>query len=105
MKGSCVANIKPPVKGVYSLTPPGTFANNRRCGPDHVRGAMAERISPLAGKPLPSSMLVNVPKLTAAYFLRQPDPAVPTQRVAFGTSGHRGSAFDTAFNEAHILAA
>jgi len=66
---------------------------------------MAERISPLAGKPLPDSMLVNVPRLTASYFLLQPDPATPAQRVAFGTSGHRGSAFDSAFNEAHILAA
>ena len=65
---------------------------------------MADRISPLAGKPLPASMLVNVPRLTACYFLLQPDPAIPTQRVAFGTSGHRGSAFDSAFNEAHILA-
>ena len=65
---------------------------------------MAGRISPLAGKPVPSSMLVNVPRLMTAYFVREPDPSVPAQRVAFGTSGHRGSAFDTAFNEAHILA-
>ena len=65
---------------------------------------MADRISPLAGKPVPASMLVNVPRLTASYFLLQPDPAIPAQRVAFGTSGHRGSAFDSAFNEAHILA-
>src|SRR5579864_4838683 len=65
---------------------------------------MADRISPLAGKPVPASMLVNVPRLTASYFLLQPDPAIPAQRVAFGTSGHRGSAFDAAFNEVHILA-
>jgi len=65
---------------------------------------MAERISPLAGKPVPAAMLVNVPRLTAAYFLLQPDPAIPAQRVAFGTSGHRGSALDAAFNETHILA-
>jgi phosphoglucomutase len=49
-------------------------------------------------------MLVNVPRLMTAYFTQIPDPAIPTQRVSFGTSGHRGSAFDTAFNEAHILA-
>jgi phosphoglucomutase len=49
-------------------------------------------------------MLVNVPRLMTAYFVQQPDPSVPSQRVAFGTSGHRGSAFDGAFNEAHILA-
>src|SRR5579864_2723128 len=66
---------------------------------------MADRISPLAGKPVPGSMLVNVPRLTACYFLLQPDPAIPAQRVAFGTSGHRGSALDCAFNETHILAA
>src|SRR6266700_5374973 len=65
---------------------------------------MAGRVSPLAGKPVPSSMLVNVPRLMTAYFVQQPDPSVPSQRVAFGTSGHRGSAFDAAFNEAHILA-
>ncbi len=49
-------------------------------------------------------MLVNVPRLVTAYYARRPDPSVRGQRVAFGTSGHRGSAFDTAFNEAHILA-
>jgi phosphoglucomutase len=49
-------------------------------------------------------MLVNVPRLMTAYFVQRPDPSVPAQRVAFGTSGHRGSAFDAAFNEAHILA-
>jgi phosphoglucomutase len=49
-------------------------------------------------------MLVDVPRLVTAYFTGKPDPAVPSQRVAFGTSGHRGSAFDNAFNEAHILA-
>jgi phosphoglucomutase len=61
-------------------------------------------ISPLAGKPATSAMLVNVPRLVTAYYAEHPDPAIPEQRVAFGTSGHRGSAFDTAFNEAHILA-
>jgi len=65
---------------------------------------MSERISPLAGKPVPRSLLVNVPRLVTAYFTLAPDPSVPSQRVAFGTSGHRGSAFAAAFNEAHILA-
>jgi phosphoglucomutase len=49
-------------------------------------------------------MLVNVPRLITAYYSERPDPSVPAQRVAFGTSGHRGSAFDKAFNEWHILA-
>src|SRR5882757_2062495 len=65
---------------------------------------MTGRISPLAGKPAPRDILVNVPRLITAYYKEIPDPAVPEQRVAFGTSGHRGSAFDAAFNEAHILA-
>jgi phosphoglucomutase len=49
-------------------------------------------------------MLVDIPRLITAYYTEVPDPAVPAQRVAFGTSGHRGSAFDRAFNEPHILA-
>src|SRR5262245_9381944 len=61
-------------------------------------------VNPLAGKPASPSMLVNVPRLVRAYYTERPDPAVPAQRVAFGTSGHRGSAFERAFNEAHILA-
>jgi phosphoglucomutase len=62
------------------------------------------RVSPFAGKPADASMLVNVPGLVSAYYTEKPDPAVPTQRVAFGTSGHRGSSFDLAFNEWHVLA-
>ena len=65
---------------------------------------MATQISPLAGKPAPSSLLVDVPKLVTAYYTEIPDPSVPAQRVAFGTSGHRGSAFDVSFNEGHVLA-
>ena len=65
---------------------------------------MTAEVSPLAGKPAPASMLVNVPRLVTAYFSGKPDPTIPSQRVAFGTSGHRGSAFNSAFNEAHILA-
>lgn len=64
---------------------------------------MTSTVSPLAGKPLDPSQLVDVAKLTQAYFDR-PDPAQAGQRVAFGTSGHRGSAFQLSFNEAHILA-
>jgi phosphoglucomutase len=66
-------------------------------------GVVAD-VSPLAGKTLDPSMLVNVPRLVTAYFAGKPDPAVAAQRVAFGTSGHRGSAFATSFNENHILA-
>jgi phosphoglucomutase len=61
-------------------------------------------VSPLAGKPVDQSQLVDVPRLVTAYFTQTPDVANPAQRVSFGTSGHRGSAFDAAFNEAHILA-
>ena len=62
------------------------------------------KTSPCAGKPAEASMLVNVPRLVTAYYTEEPDPSVPEQRVAFGTSGHRGSAFDKAFNEWHIVA-
>lgn len=65
---------------------------------------MPEHVSPLAGKPVPRSLLVNIPRLLTAYFTQTPDMAISSQRVAFGTSGHRGSAFKSAFNEAHILA-
>ncbi len=62
------------------------------------------KVSPHAGKPAEASMLVNVPKLVTAYYAEVPDPSVPDERVAFGTSGHRGSSFARAFNERHILA-
>jgi phosphoglucomutase len=62
------------------------------------------KINPAAGKPADPTILVNVPKLVTAYYAFRPDPSDPRQRVAFGTSGHRGSAFDGAFNEWHILA-
>ncbi|MGY3040762.1 phosphoglucomutase [Rhodanobacter sp. TND4EL1] len=65
---------------------------------------MSQQISPLAGKPAPTSILVDIPKLLAAYADTRPDPSVPAQRVAFGTSGHRGSSLDGSFNEWHILA-
>ncbi len=61
-------------------------------------------ISPLAGKHLPQEKLTDIPKLLEAYYKETPDPASPDQRISFGTSGHRGSAFSRSFNEAHILA-
>jgi phosphoglucomutase len=60
--------------------------------------------SPFAGKPVEPSMLVDIPRLLAAYESERPDPAVPAERVSFGTSGHRGSPFTRSFNERHILA-
>ncbi len=60
-------------------------------------------ISPYAGKPAEPGMLINVSRLVTAYYVNRPDPTVPEQRVAFGTSGHRGSSLDHSFNEEHIL--
>ena len=60
--------------------------------------------SPLAGKPAPSDLLVDIPALIAAYYTEKPDPDDRAQQVSFGTSGHRGSSMDGAFNENHILA-
>ncbi|MBI5128737.1 MAG: alpha-D-glucose phosphate-specific phosphoglucomutase [Rhodopseudomonas palustris] len=65
---------------------------------------MAAEVSPLAGKTVDPNNLVNVPRLVTAYFAGKPDPKVASERVAFGTSGHRGSALNNAFNENHILA-
>lgn len=65
---------------------------------------MNTTISALAGKQAPTSLLVDVSRLLAAYAQLRPDPAVPAQRVAFGTSGHRGCAFERSFNSGHILA-
>ncbi|MEP7282634.1 MAG: phosphoglucomutase (alpha-D-glucose-1,6-bisphosphate-dependent) [Rubrivivax sp.] len=65
---------------------------------------MRQQISALAGKPAPTSILVDVARLLAAYTDLKPDPGVAAQRVAFGTSGHRGSSFSRSFNEQHILA-
>ncbi len=61
-------------------------------------------VHPLAGKPAPRDMLVNVPRLVSAYYTTHPDPDDPQQRVSFGTSGHRGSSLKASFNEDHILA-
>ena len=60
--------------------------------------------TPKPGQPVPASALTNIPRLVTAYFAGKPDPDDPAQRVAFGTSGHRGSSLKTSFNENHILA-
>jgi len=62
------------------------------------------RISPLAGKPAPKELLVDLARLEREYYDRKPDPDDPNQLVAFGTSGHRGSSFRGSFTEAHIAA-
>jgi phosphoglucomutase len=61
-------------------------------------------VHPLAGKPAPASSLTDIPRLVTAYYTERPDPSVASQRVAFGTSGHRGCSFDASFNEYHVLA-
>ncbi len=62
------------------------------------------KISPLAGKPAPQNILVDIPRLVTAYYTGKPDASESTQRIAFGTSGHRGSSLNNSFNEDHILA-
>src|SRR5262249_10732096 len=62
------------------------------------------RLSPLAGKPAPREMLIDVARLEREYFDRRPDLADPNQLVSFGTSGHRGTPLQGTFTEAHILA-
>ncbi|HWW20568.1 MAG TPA: phosphoglucomutase (alpha-D-glucose-1,6-bisphosphate-dependent) [Steroidobacteraceae bacterium] len=65
---------------------------------------MSDRISALAGQPAPRELLINVPRLITAYFSERPDASVAEQRVAFGTSGHRGTSLRQSFNEWHVLA-
>ncbi len=65
---------------------------------------MNPKISPVAGLPATPDLLTDIPRLITAYFTLRPDIAVPSQRVAFGTSGHRGSSLDAGFNEAHVAA-
>jgi phosphoglucomutase len=74
-----------------------------------MSGGVAEaptelRISPLAGKPAPATLLIDPARLEREYHDRRPDPDDPRQLVSFGTSGHRGSPLQSSFNEAHILA-
>jgi len=78
-------------------------ASNMGGGPGSIVGVPVN-VSPLAGRQAEASGLVDIPKLVTAYYVDRPEPAVPQQRVAFGTSGHRGSAFHRSFNEWHILA-
>ncbi len=61
-------------------------------------------LHPLAGKPAPKKILTNIPRLISTYYAAEPDPSIVEERVAFGTSGHRGCSFNRTFNEAHILA-
>jgi phosphoglucomutase len=61
-------------------------------------------VHPLAGKPAPSEMLVDIPRLVSAYYTHVPDPKAPAEKVAFGTSGHRGTSLKNSFNENHVLA-
>jgi phosphoglucomutase len=65
---------------------------------------LSAKINPLAGHPAPAATLVDVPRLITAYYSERPDPGIAVQRVAFGTSGHRGSSFEVGFNEFHVLA-
>ena len=65
---------------------------------------MTQKISPLAGKPAPKEMRVDVDRLEREYYARKPDMDDPNQRVSFGTSGHRGSPFSGSFTDAHIVA-
>jgi phosphoglucomutase len=62
------------------------------------------KLSPLAGKPAPESILANIPRLVTSYYALEPDPSAPAQKVSFGTSGHRGTSRECSFNEEHILA-
>jgi len=69
-----------------------------------AEGQSSSRIDPAAGKPAPAASLVNLPRLLAAYAGERPDPSVPSERVSFGTSGHRGCSLERSFNEWHVLA-
>ena len=64
----------------------------------------SDKVSPLAGREAPRDLLVNIARLVTAYFTGRPDARVPEQKVAFGTSGHRGVSFRNSFNEWHVLA-
>src|SRR5690606_17218744 len=70
----------------------------------HLAATTAMSRHPLAGKPAPRELLINVPRLLSRYYTSPPDPSQPGQRVTFGTSGHRGTSLESSFNEDHILA-
>ncbi|MBX5462316.1 MAG: alpha-D-glucose phosphate-specific phosphoglucomutase [Steroidobacteraceae bacterium] len=65
---------------------------------------MSTTVSELAGQPAPHRLLTDIPRLITAYYTERPDPSLPAHRIAFGTSGHRGSSLECSFNEAHVLA-
>ena len=65
---------------------------------------MSTTVSELAGQPAPHRLLTDIPRLITAYYTERPDPSSPAHRIAFGTSGHRGSSLECSFNEAHVLA-
>ena len=99
-------------RGLIGAVTPARIARARRAGSQTLRqmdnpantNAASSHISPLAGTRPQASQLIDVARLIAAYYSEKPDPGVPAQRVVFGTSGHRGSAFDVSFNEWHVLA-
>src|SRR5690349_6841568 len=116
-----LAATAPPMPSAEALTMVGKPAAAGRAFKKSLRFAIATEVyrtaagrkiaqnrgmplSALAGKPAPANLLVNVPRLVTRYFSDRPDPGVRDQRVSFGTSGHRGSAFTVSFNEGHILA-
>src|SRR5215471_210565 len=98
------------VQGNFRVTAPFTNMQPRSGRRNHVpylekHSATKEpALSPLAGKPAPRELLIDVARLEREYFTRNPDVSDRSQLVAFGTSGHRGSSLHGAFNEAHILA-
>ncbi len=81
-----------------------------RAAPSHqgqergIGDHLSTRLNPLAGHAAPPASLVDVPRLITAYYSERPDAGIPAERVAFGTSGHRGVSFERSFNEAHVLA-
>src|SRR5579862_9352310 len=83
--------------------PPGSGPNHRE-SPATLFRRFPMSVSPLAGKPAPASLLIDVSKLRDQYYSEHPDSTETSQRVAFGTSGHRGSAARRSFNEDHIVA-
>jgi hypothetical protein len=82
-----------------------SWAGNKTIGRDNITTAFDDRVmkvSPCAGKPAEILMPVKVPRLVTAYYMERPGTSVPEQRAAFGTSGHRGSAFKKSVNEWHV---
>src|SRR5215831_18308091 len=107
MPGARHAVPRVPVPGSSRTTARSPSMPSRSGMQDPVRCHEEDRsmtISPLAGKPAPKEMLVDLPRLEREYFQRRPDLDDPEQRVSFGTSGHRGSPLRGSFTEAHILA-